>query len=66
MLDYGRGVGMTGGYGAGGDFAAMPKVISGKPKYKDPYGQTKIQENGYHNFHKLCLTLCLVITIRKT
>lgn len=40
MLDYGRGMGMgmAGGYGAGGDFSAMPKVISGKPKYKDPYG----------------------------
>jgi len=27
MLDYGRGMGMAGGYGAGGDFSAMPKVI---------------------------------------
>jgi hypothetical protein len=50
MLDYGRGVGMAGGYGAGGDFAAMPKVISGKPKYKDPYGSIKDQDNGYANF----------------
>lgn len=36
MLDYGRAAGM-GGYGAN-DFAAMPKVIPGKQKYKDPYG----------------------------
>jgi hypothetical protein len=36
MLDYGRPNGMTGAYG--NDFAAMPKVVSGKPKYKDPYG----------------------------
>lgn len=28
-------------YGAGGgnDFAAMPRVIHAKPKFKDPYGQ---------------------------
>lgn len=44
MLDYGRGVSMAGGYGAGGDFAAMPKVISGKPKYKDPYGPAKMTQ----------------------
>jgi hypothetical protein len=36
MLGYERG-GM-GAYGAGADFAAMPKVVQGKPKYKDPYG----------------------------
>lgn len=35
MLDYGR---APGGYG--GDFAAMPKVVQGKAKYKDPYGRT--------------------------
>ena len=35
MLDYGR---APGGYG--NDFAAMPKVVQGKPKYKDPYGRT--------------------------
>lgn len=34
MLNYGGGMP---GYG-GNDFAAMPKVIQGKPKYKDPYG----------------------------
>jgi hypothetical protein len=27
-----------GPYGGVGDFAAMPRVIQGKPKYKDPYG----------------------------
>ena len=30
-------------YGAGqmggNDFAAMPRVIQGKPKFKDPYGR---------------------------
>ena len=46
MLDYGRGMGMSGPYG-GGDFSAMPKVIQGKPKYKDPYGG-KIQEYVFH------------------
>jgi hypothetical protein len=35
MLDYGRG----GPYG--NDFAAMPKVVQGKPKYKDPYGKSQ-------------------------
>ena len=35
MLDYGR-PGMGGQYG-GNDFAAMPKIVQGKPKYKDPY-----------------------------
>ncbi len=35
MLDYGRG-----GYG-GNDFAAMPKVVQNKNKYKDPYGNTQ-------------------------
>lgn len=43
MLDYGRpGVPgtMTGAYGVN-DFAAMPKVVAGKPKYKDPYGGSK-------------------------
>ncbi len=36
MLNYGQ---MQGAYGgAGSDFAAMPKVVQGKPKYKDPYG----------------------------
>lgn len=34
MLDYGRGMGAYGGT----DFSAMPKVVQGKPKYKDPYG----------------------------
>jgi len=43
MLDYGRGMGAMGGSYGGNDFAAMPKVIQGKPKYKDPYGG-KIQE----------------------
>lgn len=37
MLEYGR---APGGYG-GNDFAAMPKVVQGKPKYKDPYGTTQ-------------------------
>jgi hypothetical protein len=37
MLDYGRPSGMQ--YGGVNDFAAMPKVIQGKPKYKDPYGK---------------------------
>lgn len=32
MLDYGRAY--------GNDFSAMPKVVQGKPKYKDPYGRT--------------------------
>ena len=36
MLDYGRAA--PGGYA--NDFAAMPKVIQGKPKYKDPYGKS--------------------------
>jgi hypothetical protein len=35
MLDYGRAP-----QGYGNDFAAMPKVVQGKPKYKDPYGNT--------------------------
>jgi hypothetical protein len=43
MLDYGRGMGGVGASYGGNDFAAMPKVIQGKPKYKDPYGG-KIQE----------------------
>lgn len=34
MLDYGRAPGY------GNDFAAMPKVVQGKAKYKDPYGKT--------------------------
>lgn len=42
MLNYGNGMGMP-GYGAGGDFSAMPKVISGKPKYKDPYSGRPIE-----------------------
>lgn len=33
MLDYGRGGAMYGG----NDFAAQPKVVQGKLKYKDPY-----------------------------
>lgn len=37
MIDYGR-PGGFGGYGAN-DFSAMPKVIGGKNKYKDPYGK---------------------------
>ena len=37
MLDYNRAGGM-GGYG-GNDFSAMPKVITNKNKYKDPYGR---------------------------
>lgn len=36
MLDYGRGGAMGGMYG-GNDFAAQPKVVQGKLKYKDPY-----------------------------
>lgn len=35
MLDYGRQGGLAGPYG--NDFAAMPKIVQGKPKYKDPY-----------------------------
>ena len=38
MLDYGRGP-----YGGPNDFAAMPKVVQGKPKYKDPYGRHKAE-----------------------
>jgi hypothetical protein len=38
MMDYNRG-GMQGGFQGGQDFAAMPKVVGQKPKYKDPYGQ---------------------------
>jgi len=37
MLDYGRAA-MTGAYGAN-DFAAMPKVVQSKQKYKDPYSK---------------------------
>ena len=37
MLDYGRAA-MTGAYG-GNDFAAMPKVVQSKQKYKDPYSK---------------------------
>ncbi len=40
MLDYGRGA-PGGTYGNQNDFAAMPKVVQGKPKYKDPYGKTR-------------------------
>lgn len=25
-------------YGAGGNFAANPRVVRGKPSFKDPYG----------------------------
>jgi hypothetical protein len=43
MLDYGRAA--QGGGAYGNDFAAMPKVVQGKGKYKDPYGTAaKIQE----------------------
>jgi hypothetical protein len=36
MLEYGKGQ---------NNFAAMPKVVQGKPKYKDPYNSTgKIAE----------------------
>ncbi len=40
MLDYGRSIGGMSGMGGAyaNDFAAMPKVVQGKPKYKDPYG----------------------------
>jgi hypothetical protein len=39
MLDYGKGMaGSVGGTAAGYQFAAMPKVVSQKPQYKDPYG----------------------------
>ena len=34
----------TGSYAAGGagnDFAAAPRLIQGKPKFKDPYGQAE-------------------------
>jgi hypothetical protein len=42
MLDYGR---MPNGMGyGGGDFAAMPRVIQGKPKYKDPYSTGRVAE----------------------
>jgi hypothetical protein len=40
MLDYGRGGNLAGPYGQN-NFAAMPKVISNKNKYKDPYGPGK-------------------------
>ena len=41
MLDYGgRGGSLQGPYG-GNDFAAMPRVIQNKNKYKDPYGGDK-------------------------
>ena len=33
-----------GPYGGVGDFAAMPRVVQGKPKYKDPYGSGQIVE----------------------
>ncbi len=33
-MDYNQGVMGAPGY----EFAAMPRVISQKPKYKDPYG----------------------------
>jgi hypothetical protein len=43
MLDYGRAA--PGGGAYGNDFAAMPKVVQGKGKYKDPYGTAaKMQE----------------------
>jgi hypothetical protein len=38
MLNYG---GASGGYGT--DFAAQPRVVQGKPKYKDPYGRAKVE-----------------------
>lgn len=44
MLDYGR-PGMGGPYG--NDFAAMPKIVQGKPKYKDPYGGPEQQTDDY-------------------
>jgi len=30
-------------YGAGGNFAANPRVVRGKPSFKDPYG-TNVEE----------------------
>jgi hypothetical protein len=39
MLDYGRSMGGA----MGGDFSAMPRVIQGKPKYKDPYSGKDIE-----------------------
>lgn len=36
MLEYGKQGAMAGAYGS--DFAAQPKVVQGKLKYKDPYG----------------------------
>ncbi len=38
MLDYGR---AAPGGGYGNDFAAMPKVVQGKGKFKDPYGTSQ-------------------------
>lgn len=42
MLDYGRGMG-----GYPNEFAAMPKIVQGKPKYKDPYSQSMSNEEYY-------------------
>lgn len=39
MFEYGGGNAMAGSYGAN-NFAAMPKVVQGKGKYKDPYGRS--------------------------
>jgi len=36
-----------GPYGDVGDFAAMPRVIQGKAKYKDPYGSGRIVDEYY-------------------
>jgi hypothetical protein len=36
MMEYGKQGAMGGAYGS--DFAAQPKVVQGKLKYKDPYG----------------------------
>lgn len=44
MMDYGRSMGGMGNPYGGADFAAMPKVIQGKPKYKDPYSTTGVTE----------------------
>ena len=42
MLEYGgRGGSLQAPYGGGQDFAAMPRVVATKAKYKDPYGGDK-------------------------
>lgn len=40
MNDYEVGGGMNAMYGGVNDFAAIPRVVATKNKYKDPYGHT--------------------------